>query len=468
MELTSLKIHRAAEMLKQGEISPVELTQAHLERIQALDQKLNAFITLTPELALQQARKAEAEIRQGEYRGSLHGIPLGLKDLFETGGLRTTAGSSFFTDYIPEADAAVVQKIKDAGAVILGKLNMHEIALGVTNENPHFGDCCNPWDLQCISGGSSGGNAAALAAGLCMGALGSDTGGSIRIPSSLCGVVGLKPTYGRVSLRGVIPLSWNLDHAGPMGRCVRDCAILLQAIAGYDPQDAWSVNVPVDDYLTSQDGDLQGWRIALATDGYFTDPEVVDEEVLRAVRQAAQVFEALGAQVEQVSFPNAREAAMANGLMTPCDAAAFHHQRMADNPQGFGKDVLKRLQSGAAYTSTEYSLSRRMQTILRCQFNEFLEDFDLLLTPTTPITAPRRGTADAVERARLLTRFTAPFNLTGLPALSIPCGWSAQNMPTSLQIIGKAWAERKVLRAGELYEQGRGFDIPLASFPKLT
>ncbi len=468
MELTSLKIHRAAEMLKQGEISPVELTQAHLERIQALDQKLNAFITLTPELALQQARKAEAEIRQGEYRGSLHGIPLGLKDLFETGGLRTTAGSSFFTDYIPEADAAVVQKIKDAGAVILGKLNMHEIALGVTNENPHFGDCCNPWDLQCISGGSSGGNAAALAAGLCMGALGSDTGGSIRIPSSLCGVVGLKPTYGRVSLRGVIPLSWNLDHAGPMGRCVRDCAILLQAIAGHDPQDAWSVNVPVDDYLTSQDGDLQGWRIALATDGYFTDPEVVEEEVLRAVRQAAQVFEALGAQVEQVSFPNAREAAMANGLMTPCDAAAFHHQRMADNPQGFGKDVLKRLQSGAAYTSTEYSLSRRMQTILRCQFNEFLEDFDLLLTPTTPITAPRRGTADAVERARLLTRFTAPFNLTGLPALSIPCGWSAQNMPTSLQIIGKAWAERKVLRAGELYEQGRGFDIPLASFPKLT
>ncbi len=358
---------------------------------------------------------------------------------------------------------AVVQKLKEAGAVLLGKLNMHEIALGVTNENPHYGDCCNPWDLTRITGGSSGGNAAALAAGLCMGALGSDTGGSIRIPSALCGVVGLKPTYGRVSLRGVIPLSWNLDHAGPMARCVRDVAILLQAIAGYDPQDAWSVDMPVENYLTLPDKDLRGWRIALAMDGYFTDEEVVDGEVLSAVKQAAQVFESLGAQVEQVSFPNAREATMANGLMTPSDAAAFHHQRLAENPQGFGQDVLKRLQIGAAYTSTEYSLARRMQTILRCQFNEFLEEFDLLLTPTTPITAPVRGSADAVERARLLTRFTAPFNLTGLPALSIPCGWTGEKMPIGLQIVGKAWAEAKVLLAGKLYEQARGFQIPIAS-----
>src|SRR4030042_364406 len=233
MELTSLNISEAATLLKQKEISPLELTQAHLERIHRMDRQMNSFLTLTPELALQQARQAESEIQHGQYKGPLHGIPLAFKELYETAGIRTTAGSTFFAEYIPEADAAVVQRLKEAGTVMLGKLNMHEIALGVTNENPHYGDCCNPWDLSRITGGSSGGNAAALAAGLCMGALGSDTGGSIRIPASLCGVVGLKPTYGRVSLRGVIPLSWNLDHAGPMGRCVRDVAILLQTIAGY-------------------------------------------------------------------------------------------------------------------------------------------------------------------------------------------------------------------------------------------
>jgi len=465
MELTSLTIHDAASLLKQKDISPVELTQSHLRRIQQYDQRLNSFITLTPELALQQARQAEMEIMQGTYKGALHGIPLALKDLYETQGIRTTAGSIFFADYIPEADAAVVQKLKEAGAVILGKLNMHEIALGVTNENPHFGDCCNPWDLSRISGGSSGGNAAALAAGLCMGAMGSDTGGSIRIPSALCGVVGLKPTYGRVSLRGVIPLSWNLDHAGPMARSVRDVAILLQAIAGYDPEDAWSGDVPVEDLISAPISGLQGWRIALAVDDYFTNAEFVDSEVLQAVQKAAQVFEDLGARVEQVPYPYAHDAAMANGLMTPADAAAFHHQRLSENPQGFGLDVLKRLQTGAAYTSTEYSLARRMQTILRCKFNEFFNEYDLLLTPTTPITAPTRGSTDAVERARLLTRFTAPFNLTGLPALSIPCGWSKDKMPIGLQMVGKAWAESKIILAGELYEQVRGLQFPVASLP---
>jgi aspartyl-tRNA(Asn)/glutamyl-tRNA(Gln) amidotransferase subunit A len=465
MELTSLSIHQAATYLKRKEISPVELTRAHLERIQQVEPRLNAYITLTPELALQQARQAEDEIRQGEYKGALHGIPLGLKDLYETQGVRTTAGSSFFADYIPEADAAAVQKLREAGVVLLGKLNMHEIALGVTNENPHYGDCCNPWDLTRITGGSSGGNAAALAAGLCMGALGSDTGGSIRIPSALCGTVGLKPTYGRVSLCGVIPLSWNLDHAGPMARNVRDAAIQLQAIAGYDPGDPWSIDAPVDDYLAHSAEGVRGWRIALASDEYFTSPEIMEEEVLASVRQAAEVFESLGARVEEVPFPNARDAVMANGLMTPSDAAAFHHQRLAENPQGFGRDVLTRLQTGAAYTSTEYALARRMQTLLRRQFCEFLTEFDLLLTPTTPISAPMRGSADAVEWARLLTRFTAPFNLTGLPALSVPCGWTKQKMPIGLQMVGKPWAEARIISAGKAYEQARGFDIPLALFP---
>ncbi len=463
MDLTFLKLYQAAELLRTRKISPVELTQAHLERIQSLDPQLNCFITLTPELSLQQAQQAEKEIQHGSYRGALHGIPLALKDLYETEGIRTTAGSSFFAEYIPVADAAAVRKLKEAGAVLLGKLNMHEIALGVTNENPHDGDCCNPWDPARITGGSSGGNAAALAAGLCMGALGSDTGGSIRIPSSLCGVVGLKPTYGRVSLRGVIPLSWNLDHAGPMARSVKDVALLLQCIAGYDPQDAWSVDMPVPDYLVEPAEGVHGWRIALASNDYFSDPEIVSQDVLEAVKTAVKVFEELGASIEPVPFPNAREAAVANGLMTPSDAAAFHHGRLAENPQGFGQDVLKRLQTGASYSATEYSEARRMQTILRCQFNEFFSEFDLLLTPATPVPALLRNSTEAIERSRLLTRFTAPFNLTGLPALSVPCGWSKENLPIGLQIVGKAWAEGKVLLAGKLFEQARGWQVPIAS-----
>jgi aspartyl-tRNA(Asn)/glutamyl-tRNA(Gln) amidotransferase subunit A len=417
---------------------------------------LNSFITLTSEQALQQARQAEAEIMAGDYKGALHGIPLALKDLYETAGVRTTAGSAFFGEYIPEADALAVQKLKAAGMVVLGKLNMHEFALGVTNENPHFGDCCNPHDLRCIPGGSSGGCAAALAAGLCLGALGTDTGGSIRIPASLCGVVGLKPTRGRVSLRGVMPLSWNLDHAGPMARNVGDAALLLQAIAGYDAEDPWSEDVPLDDLLSQLDGGVKGWRVALASDEFFTSSEVVDGEVLAAVQQAGRVFESLGAQVEAVPFPNAYDAAAANGLMTMADGAAFHQQRLAEAPQNFGGDVLRRLKKGAAYTSSEYSLARRTQAVLKQQFTRFLENggYDLLLTPATPIPAPRRGSADAAERAGLLTRFT--FSTDGLPALALPCGLTRAGLPVGLQIVGRPWAEARLLRAGRAYEEARG------------
>lgn len=461
-QLTSLTIDEAARLLAGREISPVELTRAHLQRIELLNPRINAFITQTSELALQQASQAEEEIMRGEYKGVLHGIPLALKDLYETKDVRTTAGSSFFMDYVPQDDAACVEKLKSAGAVLLGKLNMHEIALGVTNENPHFGDCVNPWDERCITGGSSGGNGAALASGMCMGALGSDTGGSIRIPAALCGVVGLKPTRGRVSLRGVIPLSWNLDHAGPMARSVLDAALLFQAIAGYDPADPWSQDMPVDDPMHSLNQGVQGWRIALADDDYFMHPSLVDAEVMRAVREAARMFELLGARVDALPFIGAHEAALANGLMTTSDAAAFHRQRLAENPDGFGADVRTRLQTGAAYSSSDYALARRMQSILQRQFAHFLETFDLLITPTVPITAPQRGAADAVERARLLTRFTAPFNLTGLPAISVPCGFSKDGLPIGVQLVAKHWAEGKLLRAAYAYEQVRGFVLGIS------
>ncbi|HEX9618059.1 MAG TPA: amidase [Anaerolineales bacterium] len=456
MPLTSLTLSEAAGLVARREITPVDLTQAHLDRIAALDERLNCVITLTAEAALESARQAEQAIQRGEYLGELHGIPLALKDLYETAGVRTTAGSKFFADYIPLEDGACVERLAAAGAVILGKFNMHEIALGVTNTNPHFGACHNPWQLDRISGGSSGGCGAALAAELCLGALGSDTGGSIRIPASLCGIVGLKPTFGRASLRGVVPLSWNLDHPGPMARRARDAAVLLQAIAGYDPGDPWSADVPVADYLAELLGGVHGWRIALASDEFFTWAE---DEVLAAVREAGQVFAALGAQVQETPFLNGRDAARANGLMVTSDAAAFHQERLESRPEDFGADVLQRLRSGAAFTSSEYIQARRTQTVLRREFERFFERFDLLLTPATPVAAPPIEGPDAVEQARTLTRFTSPFNLTGLPALSLPCGFTEGGLPVGLQIVGPPWSEAAVLRAAHAFEQATDWHL---------
>ena len=450
MELTELTITEAAELIKARKVSPVELTEAHLVRIERVDPRLNCFITLTADQALDSARRAQETIGQGSYLGPLHGIPLAVKDLYETAGIRTTAGSTFFTDYVPWQDCVAVQKLNAGGAVNLGKLNLHEIALGVTNNNPHYGACRNPWQLERTPGGSSGGSGAALAAGLCLGSLGTDTGGSIRIPASLSGVVGFKPTYGRVSTRGVIPLSWNLDHAGPMARGVRDVALLLQVIAGYDPEDPYSADMPVEDYVGGLEGGVRGWRVALASDAFF---QRADDEVLAAVSEAGKVFSALGAQVSEVEIPDGRTAAMANGLMTTSDAAAFHQERLETQPLGFGEDVLQRLQTGAGFTSSEYILARRAQTTLRHQFERFFKEYDVLLTATTPIPAPLLEGPDAVEQARKLTRFTAPFNLTGLPALSLPCGFTRDGLPVGLQIVSASWAETRVLQAGYAYER---------------
>jgi aspartyl-tRNA(Asn)/glutamyl-tRNA(Gln) amidotransferase subunit A len=450
MDLTYLTLTEAAEKVAQRELPPVDLTQAHLDRIDQLEPRLNCFITQTPQAALERARNAESEIQNGDYKGSLHGIPIALKDLFETKNVRTTAGSRFFTEFVPDEDGAVVDRLNTAGAVNLGKLNMHEIALGVTNNNPHFGACRNPWNDDCTPGGSSGGSAAALAAGMCMGSLGSDTGGSIRIPAALCGIVGLKSTYGRVSLRGVVPLSWNLDHPGPMARRVGDVALLLQVIAGYDPRDPASIDVSVPDFKAQLGGSVRGWRIALAEDRFFNK---ADPEVLTAVHEAAVVFATLGAQVNHVEFPGAYEAAKANGLMVTSDAAAFHQEHLQEYPEKFGADVRQRLEAGAAYTSSEYILARRTQAVTKRKFELFFNEYDLLLTATTPIAAPPLEGPDAVEQASTLTRFTSPFNLTGLPAISLPCGFTENGLPIGLQIITRPWGEAALMRAAHAYER---------------
>jgi aspartyl-tRNA(Asn)/glutamyl-tRNA(Gln) amidotransferase subunit A len=443
MDPITLTIVSALALLDSGEIAGHDLTDTCLRQIERLNPELNAFIQLLgPE-------------RSGaQSKGSLAGIPLAVKDLYDLAGYPTTAGTTFFREQIVEHDAAVVEKLRAEGAVIVGKTNTHEIAYGVTGVNPHFGTCRNPWDTTRIPGGSSSGSAVAVASGMCLGALGTDTGGSIRIPAALCGVVGLKPTTGRVSLRGVFPLSWNLDHGGPIARTVRDAAILLQAIGGYDPLDPASVHAPVDDYLGNLEGGVHGWRVAVAAGEYF---DGLDAEVAAAFTQAVGVFADLGAAVTHFDLSFLREAALANGQMIGADAAAFHRERMATKPEGFGADVRQRLEIGAKLSGSEYSLARRTQSEMRRRMELLFSEYDILLTPTVPIPAPPIEGADAIEQARRLTRFTAPFNLTGLPALSVPCGFTASHLPVGLQIVSRHWGEAKILQAGQAYEGVTGW-----------
>jgi len=452
-DLSTIDLFTACEQLCRREFSALELTEACLRQIERLNPTINAFITQTPELARRGALQADhllAGQPPNREQFALLGMPIALKDIFDTAGIRTTAGSKFFADHIPQEDAQVVLKLKLSGGVVLGKTNTHEIALGVTGVNPHYGAVKNPWDLTRVTGGSSSGSAAAVATGMCLAALGSDTGGSIRIPASLCGVVGLKPTYGRVSTRGVFPLSWNLDHIGPLTRTVRDAAMMLAAMAGFDPHDPGSADIPVEDYLAHLEDGVRGWRMALTAGEYV---EASDPQVLAGVAEAAQVFMDLGAQVERVDMSWLADLALANGRMVQADGAAFHRERLADRPDWFGADVRQRLETGAALTSSEYALARRTQAEGRRRFEMFFEKFDILLLPTTPIPAPPIEGTQAIEAAGRLTRFTAPFNLVGLPALSLPCGFTGEKLPFGLQIIAKHWGEAKALQAGHAFQK---------------
>jgi aspartyl-tRNA(Asn)/glutamyl-tRNA(Gln) amidotransferase subunit A len=451
VDLTNLTLHEASKLIERRQVSPVELTEAYLSRIGALDRTLNAFITVTADLALARARAAESEIGQGAYRGALHGIPLALKDVFETKGIRTTAGSSFLGDYVPSEDCAVVAKLNRAGAVLLGKLILTEWTLKVTDRQPRYAASKNPWGLTQLTGGSSSGSGAAVAGRLCLSSLATDTGGSIRIPASYCGVVGLKPTFGRVSTSGVIPLSWPLDHVGPMARRVADVACLLQAIAGYDAADPNSVDRPVDDYLTELPGGVAGWRIALASGKLV---ELADTGVRDALRQAAVIFGELGASVEEVTLDGPREAWSMYSTILTADAAAYHRQRLEDNPDGFSPDALATLRRGLATSAVDYALARRTQAILRRQCERLFDRYDLILLPTTPTAAPlEQPPVVSTGVVPPPTLFTAYANVVGIPSLSLPCGFTPEGMPIGLQLLAPHFAEAGVFRAGHAFER---------------
>jgi aspartyl-tRNA(Asn)/glutamyl-tRNA(Gln) amidotransferase subunit A len=456
-ELCYLSVQDLAGRIRRREISPVDVVEGHLRRIEALNPKLSAFFTLTADRALDEARRAEAEIAAGHWRGPLHGVPYGAKDIIETAGILTTHGSSFFRDHVPAEDADCIARLRRAGAILLGKTLTHEFASAATTINPHYGTARNPWKHDRITGGSSGGSAAAVAAGLAPFALGSDTGGSIRNPAALCGIVGLKPTHGRVSLMGVCPNVLTFDHLGPMTRTAWDAALVLQALAGYDPRDSTSRDVPVPDYTANWERGVRGLRLVLCPD-FYVHAEI-DAEVERAFDQATRVFQDLGAKVETVPFPHGKRFLEVFRAIAGPEYAEFHRPFFEKNPGGYGTDVRERLAWSFEITSDQYVRGLRERELLRRETAAFFRGGDAFLLPSMPCTAPPIATLKArvngkeYDGAWIHRPFLSAHNLTGCPAVSLPMGFGTDGLPLSLQIIGPEWSEPSVLAIAHAYEE---------------
>jgi aspartyl-tRNA(Asn)/glutamyl-tRNA(Gln) amidotransferase subunit A len=450
-ELYFLTIAEAGLLIRDRQISPVELTRAFLERIQAVDGILKSYLTVTADLALAQARAAEAEILAGRRRGPLHGIPIALKDLFDTAGIRTTAQSKVLEHRVPAQNATVVDMLYAAGAVLLGKLAMHEFALGGPPTSL-FEQARNPWDQEYVTGGSSTGSGAAVAAGLCMGSLGSDTGGSIRGPASLCGIVGLKPTYGRVSRAGVLPLAWTLDHCGPMTWTVKDTALLLEAISGHDPKDPTSSHAPVPRYAEGLERGVKGLVVGVPRSYAFDTGKGIDKETVAAVDKALAELEGLGARVEEVEIPMLHQASPATTVIMLSEAFAYHRANLATQLHNYGDVLWPRFLMGGIFTSGDYVQAQRVRSVLKRQMAETLQKVDVLVTPTSFRPAGKYAEFDPLAGMDRPS-FTGPYNQTGLPAISIPCGFNALGLPIGLQIAGKPFDEVTVLRAAYSYEQ---------------
>lgn len=456
LEICYMSAGDLSRLVSKKEISPVEIVEAHLSRIQATEPVLNSFITLLADEARAAARHAERDIQIGKYRGPLHGIPVGLKDLYNTRGVRTTSGSKIFDNFIPEEDCTVATRFREAGAILLGKLNMHPFALGPTGENPDYGHMHNPWNPEMVTGGSSGGSGSAAAAGQCTITTGSDTGGSIRIPAALCGIVGLKPTYGLVSRYGLTPLSWSLDHPGPMVRTVEDAALSMNAIAGYDPKDAASANVVAPDYTDALTEDIRGLRIGVPKE-YFEAP--LDPEVRHFVQSALSEFEAMGAEVREVSFPMFEQSQAIGTAVVLAEAAAYYHDVIKKDGDKVHTPVRLRLEAGLFISAADYLQAQQARSLFNRQNRELLSEVDLLAGPTEPVTAPRLLAETVVAGEQevgtysALTQFSRPYNITGFPAISIPCGFSGSGMPIGLQLAGRPFDEPTVLRAAYAYEK---------------
>jgi aspartyl-tRNA(Asn)/glutamyl-tRNA(Gln) amidotransferase subunit A len=451
-------IQEAAIALRRRKVSSVELTTEALRRVRSLG-SLNAIITVMEESAFEDARQADRELAADLDFGLLHGIPVAVKDLFETKGVRTTAGSKLFENFVPDRDAAVIEKLAAAGAVTIAKTNLHELAYGITSTNPHFGAVRNPWNRERIPGGSSGGSGAAVAAEMVFMAMGSDTGGSIRNPAAFCGTVGIKPTYGRVSRYGVMPLGFSLDHMGPLTRSVRDAAISLEAIAGHDPRDETSSYRSVPDYLPPKEVSIQDIRIGWPENFYF---DRVDPAVMTGLERMAEAATQLGARITPVTVPDIAAMNAVARVILMSEASALMEQ-FADRRDQFGADVLALLDQGRLLTATDYVNAQRVRGTMQRAFRAVWETVDCLLTPAAPMGAPAIGQATVRiagedEDVRLAsTRFLRAINLLGLPALSLPCGLDAERMPLGAQIIGKPFDEATILRVGAALEDATDY-----------
>jgi aspartyl-tRNA(Asn)/glutamyl-tRNA(Gln) amidotransferase subunit A len=473
-DLHDLSVRDAAARVRARDVSAVDLTRAALARIARLDPQLGAFLTPSEVDAIAAAEAIDRRVAAGQDPGPLAGVPIGVKDIICTAGLRTTAGSRILERFVPAYDATVTARLRQAGAVIVGKLNCDEFAMGSSTENSALGTTRNPWDLARVPGGSSGGSAVAVAARECQASLGTDTGGSVRLPAAFCGVVGLKPTYGRVSRYGVIAYASSLDQVGPLGRDVADVAVVLEAIAGHDPADSTASPRPVPSYMTALDGTVRGLRLGLPRE-YFV--EGMQPEVEAAVREAVRVLERLGAQIEPVSLPHTEYAIATYYLIATAEASsnlarydgvryglrearpALGEMYEATRAAGFGAEVKRRIMLGtyalsAGYYDAYYLKAQQVRTLIRMDFQKALETCDALVTPVAPTTAFRLGEKTADPLTMYLSDiFTISVNLAGLPALALPCGFDRAGLPIGLQVIGRPFEEATVLRVGHAYEQ---------------
>lgn len=451
-KLYTLTATELSPLIETKQVSPVEITESIITRMEEMEPRINAYITLTQELALQQAKNAENLMMKGFYQGPLHGIPIGMKDNIYTKGIKTTGGSATLKNFVPDYNATVVKKLLCAGGLMTGKLNMHEFGGGITNTNPAFGNTRNPWNVNFMPGGSSGGSAAALKAGLATIATGTDTFGSIRVPASMCGIYGLKPTYGLVSSYGVAPLAWSLDHVGPMARCVNDLALMLNEMVGYDPKDPGSIKPPDHDYTKLIGKGIKGITIGVPT--FFLKDLELDVEKL--FMRAVKMLEQLGAKIVEMEIPELTMSAYANYVITTGEASSYHYERLQEQSEQFADDVRIFFQTGVITNTPQYVRAQQARRKLSDAFHQAFEKVDIIIGPTIPI-VPKPFAENYVEQNLSVTEkcmpFTSPANNTGTPSLSVPIGLASNGMPVGMQLIGKHFSEKLLLQVGARWEK---------------